>query len=151
MSDETPPTPPTEPEEKPEPRLPMILTLADITGWDIGPGRESDCQLTLKVTVKDFENTRLIRALAAGKVVLRLLPLQMRLGDKSGEPMTVDVEGCAHGGELWPFSPTMKVCMECGLVLEVPKQPDLPESSEGSNEPEDPDAPAGTDSPETPE
>lgn len=139
MPDEpTPPTSEPTPEKLPE-RLPMILTLADITGWDIGPGRESDCQLKITITVKDFENTKLIRALAAGKIVLRLLPLQMKLGD--GAPPAPDPEGCNHPlDKLWNFieTPTEKtvVCMDCGLVITTAKAP-----------PPDPDAETGPDEP----
>lgn len=154
MPDE--PTPPTQPElpddsEKPDKPLPMILTLADITSWDIGPGRESDCQLKITITVKDFENTKLIRALAAGKVVLRLLPLQLKFGE--GTPPAPDPEGCLHPiNKLWDFaeSPTDKtvVCMECGLVITTPKTPPPDPNAEPPVDEEPPAADTETPPPE---
>jgi len=148
------PTPPTPQDDKPN-KLPMLLTMADITGWDIGPGKESDCQLSMKVAIKDFTNVQLIRALATGRVVLRILPLQMRLAPDAGSITEVDPEGCAHTGEKWDLGyingTPMVCCMNCGLVLEVPKddQPGLPEdpapNGEDGSPPADETPPEGTD------
>lgn len=95
-----------------EKQAPVIMTLADITSWDIGPGKESDSQLTIKVTVKNWEDVRVVRALATGPIVLRIMPLQFRLPTGS--------EGCDHPAELQiRFSLTQSVCLNCGVVQEV--------------------------------
>jgi hypothetical protein len=138
------PTPPT---PQPEPGLPMILALADITSWDIGPAKGSDCTLKLSITVADFERVQLIRALAKGRVVLRVLPLQMRLGE-AGVPDTIDAEGCNHTGQRWPYGIVqgrkMEICMDCGLVLQLPPD-DEPDDSAEPTPPGDGEPPAEED------
>jgi hypothetical protein len=116
-------------EASPQPEVMMLSAMANISGWDIGPGRESTCQLKLTLTVKDFENAKLLRDLSrGGQVVLRLMPLQQQL--------PVSAEGCQHTGmvlDLGLYAGVhSQVCMSCGLVMPVP-QDDAPAAPEGQD------------------
>src|SRR3990167_4302495 len=88
------------------------MGLADLTQWEVGQTKESDCSLTFKVSIKNWEDVATVRNLALGQVVVRVMPLQLTL------PEGID---CKHPEMLrMAFGPTQSVCLECGQILDVP-------------------------------
>lgn len=113
------------PEEK---QLPIIMTLADIVAWKIGPTKGSaESTLEIRLAVRNWEDVRLVAALASGQVVLRLTPLQYRLPVAGTE--------CEHpDGVQIRYSAAERLCLECGRVYDIPAD-DLANEREHSFEP----------------
>lgn len=90
----------------------IIMSLAQVAKWEIGPTKESDCGLTFTLTIKNWLDAETIRRLAGQQVVVRVAPLQLAL--KEGE-------GCNHPENMrMAFDDMHAVCLECGVVLDVP-------------------------------
>jgi hypothetical protein len=103
-------------------QAPIIMALADINDWEIGPTKESDCVLTVKISVANYEDVETIRQLARGRVALRVMPLQFNL--------SLRAPGCDHPEGLQvSFSDTTRVCLQCGEILEIPLDDQKPEES----------------------
>jgi len=110
-------------------QVPVILALASIGDWEIGPTKESTCEpgcgidwlircvsashtLTMKLAVDNYQDVKTIRALAFGQVVLRITPLQAKL------PTPTD---CKHPDSLQiTYSDVEMVCLECGCIVPIP-------------------------------
>lgn len=116
-----------EADPEPEPTRALIMELAKVKGWAVGPTKDSDCTLTLKLEVSKFENVEAIRQLARGSIVLHILPLQWRLDEAQ------QADECPHGVTL-DFTPNRKVCVVCGLIIEIPldDQPKTPSGEPGT-------------------
>ena len=93
-------------------KLPIIMGLAELNKWDIGPSKESDCALSFTVSIRNWEDVATVRRLAAGQVVVRVMPLQLSL------PEGAD---CKHPEQLrMVYDQGRAVCLECGMILDIP-------------------------------
>ena len=107
-------------------KLPIIMGLADLSKWDIGPLKDADCALTFTVSIRNWEDVQTVRQLATGQVVVRVMPLQLQL------PEGTD---CKHPeGLRMAFELGRAVCLECGMILDIPpddRKDEKPTQEEG--------------------
>lgn len=92
----------------------IIMQLAGVKDWEIGPTKNSECTLTLTVTVNGFADVATMTKLAKGLVIVHILPLTARLDD------VLAGDECPHVSTM-QFGENRAVCLVCGLMLDTPQ------------------------------